>query len=106
MQKNSPYWNWKLWLANTIKFSEFFTYGNYVVHKQKLKNHFLTEESGVRWIEYESHIDKIKMDSIMDELDKDPSVNFLWIQKIRHVEQDTADFFPEIRDYFHERWNK
>lgn len=106
MQKNSPYWNWKLWLANTIKFSEFFTYGNYVVHKQKLKNHFLTEDSGVHWIKYESHIDKNTMDSIMDELDKDPYANFLWIQKVRHVEQDTDDFFPELRDYFHERWSK
>lgn len=104
--KNSPYRNWKLWMASTLKFSEFFTYGNYVVHKMNLKNHYLTEEHGIRWIEYGSHLDIQEMDKLMDAWDKEPMAHFLWVQKIRHTGLDDAAFFKEIESYFHDRWQR
>lgn len=105
IQKNSPYWNWRLWMANTIKFSEFYTYGNYVVYGLNLRNHYLTENLDVQLIEYETHIDKNSMDMLMEKIENDPSKTYLWVQKIRHVKNNTDDFFSEIEDYFHKRWN-
>lgn len=102
--KNSPFRNWKLWMASTLKFSEFFTYGNFVVHKLKLRNHFLTEDSGVRWVDYGLHLDIQSMDIQMDEWDKDPMAYFLWIQKIRHTGDDDNTFFKEIESYLRNRW--
>lgn len=104
IKSNSPYGSWKLWMANTLKFSEFFTYGNYVVHKLNGGNHYLTEESTVRWIEYKKHLDKNEMNEILDAYEKDPNVNFLWVQKVRHVEGQSETFFGELKDYFYDRW--
>lgn len=106
IKRNSPYRNWKLWMANTLKFSEFYTYGNYVVHCLNLRNHYLTEDIDIQLIRYDAHVDKESMDILMDKIEKDPTKTYLWVQKIRHVKQHTEDFFPEIEEYFHKRWNK
>lgn len=42
--KNSIYKNWKLALANTYRFSENYTYGNYVINVEGEKNHYLTSQ--------------------------------------------------------------
>lgn len=44
------------------------------------------------------------MDMLMEKIENNPSKTYLWIQKIRHVKNNTDDFFPEIEDYFHKHW--
>ena len=45
IKKNSPLNNWKAWMASTYRFSENYTYGNYVVNTLNMRYHYYDEKN-------------------------------------------------------------
>lgn len=106
ISRRAPFRNWKLALANTYRFSEYYLYGIYTQQVLAGRNHFIVEARPFPVVDISLYRDTVSLGRAISQAMERPGAEGVWLQK-RDRKKLSGSYLPssEIEATIKGLWN-